>query len=100
MADGALMAWCSGYRGSKMETQLSGGESDQGGDDFFIAVEGGSRAVRGGWLAVVVRFNASVLPREGRRRTKHCRKMKRRQRAHLGSIGRKHDMERGNGNVG
>jgi hypothetical protein len=100
MADGALMAWCSGYRGSKMETQLSGGESDQGGDDFFIAVEGGSRAVRGGWLAAVVRFNASVLPREGRRRTKHCRKMKRRQRAHLGSIGRKHDMERGNGNVG
>jgi hypothetical protein len=27
---GALMVWCSGYRGSKIETQLSGGANDQG----------------------------------------------------------------------
>jgi hypothetical protein len=27
---GAPMAWCSGYEGGKMETQLSGGESGQG----------------------------------------------------------------------
>jgi hypothetical protein len=31
-----------------MDTQLSGGESGQGWDDLFIAVEGGSQAVRGG----------------------------------------------------
>jgi hypothetical protein len=37
-----------------MDTWLSGGESDQGRDDLFIAVEGGSRVVRGGWLAMVV----------------------------------------------
>jgi hypothetical protein len=51
---GALMAWCSGCGGGKIETRLSGGESGQGWDDLFIAVEGGSRAVWGGWPTVVV----------------------------------------------
>jgi hypothetical protein len=27
---GALMVWCSGYRGGKMETRLSGGDSGHG----------------------------------------------------------------------
>jgi hypothetical protein len=39
-----------------METQLCGGESDQGQDDLFITVEGESRAVRGGWHMVVVQI--------------------------------------------
>jgi hypothetical protein len=46
-----------------MDTQLSGGESGQGWDDLFIAVEGGSQAVRGG-----CGFNALVSAWEGRRR--------------------------------
>jgi hypothetical protein len=29
MTGGALMTCCSGYEGGKMETHLSGGESDQ-----------------------------------------------------------------------
>jgi hypothetical protein len=37
-----------------MHTRLSGGESGQGWDDIFIAVGGGSQAVRGGWPAAVV----------------------------------------------
>jgi hypothetical protein len=39
-----------------MQTQLSGGESDQYLDDIFIVVEGGSRAVRGEWSTAVVRI--------------------------------------------
>jgi hypothetical protein len=34
--------------------RLSGGESDQGVDDLFIAGEGASWIVRGGWPVVVV----------------------------------------------
>jgi hypothetical protein len=48
-----------------MEMRLSDGESDQGRDDIFIAVEGVSRAVWGGWPIAMVQFNASVLAREG-----------------------------------
>jgi hypothetical protein len=50
--------------------------------------------VRGGWLAgggddanLMLRIR---LEREGDR-TKHCRKMQRRQQAHLSSMGRKSD---------
>jgi hypothetical protein len=39
-----------------METRLSGRESGQSLDALYIAVEGGSRAVWGGWLAVAVRI--------------------------------------------
>jgi hypothetical protein len=39
-----------------METRLSGGESDHGWDDLFIAVEGGSQMVWGGWPVAVVRI--------------------------------------------
>jgi hypothetical protein len=39
-----------------METQLSGGASGQGRDYLFIAVQGGSRVARGGWLAAVVQI--------------------------------------------
>jgi hypothetical protein len=46
MAGGAPMAWCSGLGRGKMETWLSSGESGQCLDYVFIAVEGGSRAVR------------------------------------------------------
>jgi hypothetical protein len=50
-----------------METWLSGGESDKGRDDLFIAVLGGSLRRSGNsgrrcWCG----FNASVLAREGR----------------------------------
>jgi hypothetical protein len=37
-----------------MEIKMSGEESDQGRDDIFLAVEGGSWVVRGGWPATVV----------------------------------------------
>jgi hypothetical protein len=37
-----------------METRLSDGESDQGCDDLFIEVEGGSQTVWGWWPAMVV----------------------------------------------
>jgi hypothetical protein len=43
---------------------------------FFIAVEGESWVVRGGWPMTMVRFNDSVLTREGMQQTKRCRKMK------------------------
>jgi hypothetical protein len=39
-----------------METRLSGEESGQCQNDFFIAAEGGSRMVRGGWSAAVVQI--------------------------------------------
>jgi hypothetical protein len=52
----ASMVWCSSQGGDKIETQLSGGESDQGWGDLFIAVEGGSQAVQGGWLAAAVQI--------------------------------------------
>jgi hypothetical protein len=45
---GALIVWCSGYRGGKMEMRLSGAKSGQGLDDLFIVVEGGGQAVQGG----------------------------------------------------
>jgi hypothetical protein len=35
---------------------------------FFIEMEGGSRAVRAGWLVVVVQIQCFILAREGRRR--------------------------------
>jgi hypothetical protein len=44
-ADEAPMAWCSGYGEGKMETRLSGGESDQCWDDLFLAVESGSQTI-------------------------------------------------------
>jgi hypothetical protein len=37
-----------------MKIQLSGEKSDQGLYDLFIAVEGGSQAIQGGWLAAAV----------------------------------------------
>jgi hypothetical protein len=37
-----------------MEIWLSDWESSRGRDDLFVAVEGGSREIWGGWLAVVV----------------------------------------------
>jgi hypothetical protein len=39
-----------------METWLNGEESGQSWDDIFIVMEGGSRAVQGGWLAAVVQI--------------------------------------------
>jgi hypothetical protein len=50
-------------------------------------------------VEMTVRFNASVSAREGRRQTKCCQKMKRRQRAHLASMGRKRDTTRQNDDV-
>jgi hypothetical protein len=38
----------------KIKTWLSGGESNQIWDDLFIAVEGESQTVRGGWSMMVV----------------------------------------------
>jgi hypothetical protein len=35
---------------------LSGGESGRGQDDLFIALEGESQTVQGGWLTTVVRI--------------------------------------------
>jgi hypothetical protein len=61
----ALMAWCSGYGGAKMETRLSGGQCGQSWYDVFIAVEGRSRAVRGGWPAVVVRIQCFYFVSKG-----------------------------------
>jgi hypothetical protein len=52
-ASGALMAWCSGKGGDKMEMRLSDGESRQDWDDLFIAVEGWSRTVLGVWPMTV-----------------------------------------------
>jgi hypothetical protein len=60
------IVWCCGQGGEKIETWLSGGESGHDWDDIFIAVENGSRTVRGGWSTTVCRFNASVSAREGR----------------------------------
>jgi hypothetical protein len=48
-----------------METRLSGGENDQDCYDLFIAMEGGSRAVRGGGQWQWCRFNVSVSTQEG-----------------------------------
>jgi hypothetical protein len=39
-----------------METRLSGGESGRGLDNIFIAMEGVSRAVWGGWSLLVVQI--------------------------------------------
>jgi hypothetical protein len=39
-----------------MKTRLSGGKSGPDWDDIFIAVEGGSRTIRGGWPVAVVRI--------------------------------------------
>jgi hypothetical protein len=44
-----------------METTLSDGESGRGRGGLFIAVEGGRRAIRGGWLATVVRIQCFGL---------------------------------------
>jgi hypothetical protein len=49
--------------------------------------------VRGVWFP-------NCLPQEGGDRMKHYRKMKRRQRAYLCSIGRKRDIARRQGDVG
>jgi hypothetical protein len=66
-----------------METRLSGGENDQGWDDLFIAVEGWSQAVWGGWPVAVVWLNASVLAREERQQTKRYQMMKQRRQTWL-----------------
>jgi hypothetical protein len=42
--------------GDRMEMWLSGEESDQYWDDFFITVEGESRAIQRGWTAMVVQI--------------------------------------------
>jgi hypothetical protein len=44
-----------------METRLSGGESDQGCDNLYIAVEGESRTVWEGWQAAVVQIQYFVF---------------------------------------
>jgi hypothetical protein len=51
-----------------METQLSGGENGECWDDFFIAVEGGSRAVRRGWSTAMMRIKCFSFSSRGRRR--------------------------------
>jgi hypothetical protein len=49
-----------------MKTWLSGWESSQSEDDLFIAVEGESRMVQGGWSTAVVRIQCFNLARDGR----------------------------------
>jgi hypothetical protein len=68
---------------------LSGGESGQGWNDLFIAVEGGSQAVRGG-----CGFNALVSAWEGRRRNEVLPEAEAEATNSFGSMGRKHDMIR------
>jgi hypothetical protein len=52
-------------------------------DNFFIAVEDGSRMIRWGGQHRWCGFNVSVSTREVSNWIKHCRKMKRRRRAHF-----------------
>jgi hypothetical protein len=54
------------WRGGKIETQLRGGKSGQCWDDLFIAVNGVSRTVRGGWLAVVMRIQCFSFDSRGK----------------------------------
>jgi hypothetical protein len=54
VAGGVSMTWCSVYGGGKIKTQLNGGESDQGWDDLFIAVESESRVVQREWSTDMV----------------------------------------------
>jgi hypothetical protein len=66
---GALMVWCFGYGGCKIETRLSDEKSDQGWDDLFITVKSASPTVwrKGGrrrWYG----FNATVSALEGMQR--------------------------------
>jgi hypothetical protein len=92
VTDGALMAWCSVYGRSKIETRLSDEESTQGWYDLFYN--------SGGWESVGLRRIAYGggadsmlhfwLERESDE-TKHCQKMKWRQRARLGLMWRKWD---------
>jgi hypothetical protein len=49
-----------------METQMSGGESGQGKDDIFIAVEGKNQRSGEGGQQRWCKFNTSVLAKEGR----------------------------------
>jgi hypothetical protein len=48
-----------------METQLSGGESDKGQNDLFIATEGESRTIHGGWPTVVLWIQCSSFGSRG-----------------------------------
>jgi hypothetical protein len=65
-AGGASMSWCSdGWSFNVMVLWVSGGENGQGWDDLFIAVEGESRAVRGGWPMAVVRIQCSGFDLKG-----------------------------------
>jgi hypothetical protein len=67
---------------------------------FFIAVEGGSQAVWGGWLATVVRVQYFCFSSRGGQCDQALPKDKRRQRSRLGSKGRKCDTMQWNGDVG
>jgi hypothetical protein len=84
-----------------METWLSGGESDKGRDDLFIAVLGGSLRRSGNsgrrwWCG----FNASVLAREGRRRDEALTKNEAEAASSSWLNGRKRDMMQQHGDIG
>jgi hypothetical protein len=71
-----------------METRLNGGESGQGRDKLFIAVPGGvGRVACGDGVDSMLQFRLE----RGGDRIKRYQKMKRMQRSHLDSVGRKHD---------
>jgi hypothetical protein len=86
---GVLMVWCSGWGRDKIETCLSGGESDQSWDDLFIAVHGESgypgRMVWGSGADLMFQFRLE----RGGDGTKCCQEMNQRQWVCLGSMGRK-----------
>jgi hypothetical protein len=100
-AGGAPMAWCSSEGGGKMETRLSGEESNQDWDDLFIAVEGGTHVVRGGWTDMVMQIQCFSFDSRGKV-TWWCiiRRWMRRQWARLDSMERKSDTVRWRGDVG
>jgi hypothetical protein len=60
----------------------------ESGGTVRVACDGGADSMLQFWL------------KRGGDGTKHCRKMKRRQRAHLGSMGRKRDTVRWHDNIG
>jgi hypothetical protein len=63
---GALMVWCFGYGGCKIETRLSDEKSDQGWDDlFYSSKECESDGPEKGWSAAVMQIQCYAFGSRG-----------------------------------
>jgi hypothetical protein len=72
------------WRDDGRGTIVKGNDSDGWSSDVMVLwLE--SRTVRGGWPAVMVQIQCFDFDSRGCDKIKHCQKIKRRQRAHLGS---------------